>query len=60
MYSYIHESPNMQHPLIPSHACLPRYGAYGSRALLPKFNRMDLALLDRGVVLAAAHVSLTA
>jgi hypothetical protein len=35
-----------------------RYGAYGSRALLPHFNRLDLPLLDRGFVLASAHVSL--
>ncbi|GAX77012.1 hypothetical protein CEUSTIGMA_g4459.t1 [Chlamydomonas eustigma] len=32
------------------------YGAYGSRALLPHFNRMDLPLMDRGVVLASAYV----
>ncbi len=40
-----------------SNRCVLRvYGAYGSRTLLPHFSRLDLALLDRGVVLAAAHV----
>ncbi|KAL6747170.1 prolyl oligopeptidase family-domain-containing protein [Haematococcus lacustris] len=36
-------------------AILHAYGAYGSRQL-PSFNAMDLPLLDRGVVVAIAHV----
>lgn len=32
------------------------YGSYGSRAMLPHFNRLDLALLNRGFVIARAHV----
>ena len=40
-----------------SNPCLLHvYGSYGSRAMLPHFNRLDLALLDRGFVLARAHV----
>ncbi|KAL6746630.1 prolyl oligopeptidase family-domain-containing protein [Haematococcus lacustris] len=36
-------------------AILHAYGAYGSRQL-PSFNALDLPLLDRGVVVAIAHV----
>lgn len=32
------------------------YGAYGSTATRPSFNRMALPLLDAGIVLASAHV----
>lgn len=37
--------------------CLLRgYGAYGLNPYLPHFSTMDLALLNRGIVLAFAHV----
>jgi hypothetical protein len=35
--------------------CCCRYGAYGSKQW-PSFNPADLALLDRGLLLAVAHV----